>query len=170
MTAPRGNEFWKARKTHGRNTKYESRFCTIVEELGAQGKSPAQMAAHFAVGRTTLDRWVVKHEDFREAFARAMVLAQDWWETKGTENLNDKSFQTRVWEKTIQARFRNDYTERREITGASGGPIESQQTTEIVADESIIEFLNEVARLKADDVQSDEVAKASKSEPTSSCE
>lgn len=167
MPAPKGNEFWKARKKHGRNTKYESRFCEIVEELGSMGKSPAQMAAHFAVGRTTLDRWVVEHEDFREAFARAMVLAQDWWERKGTDNLNDKSFQTRVWEKSIQARFRNDYTDRKEVTGANGGPIENKQQTEFVADEQIVRFLNEVAELKARDAEPIDLASTSEDQSTS---
>lgn len=167
MPAPKGNEFWKARKKHGRNTKYEDRFCEVVEELGSLGKSPAQMAAHFAIGRTTLDRWVAEHEDFREAFARAMVLAQDWWERKGTDNLNDKSFQTRIWEKSMQARFRGDYTDRKEVTGANGAPIETKHQTEVIADESIIKFLNEVAELKAGIDQSDKLGAASESESAS---
>ncbi|MGC6498992.1 MAG: hypothetical protein ACON4C_02275 [Henriciella sp.] len=168
MPAPKGNEFWKARKKHGRNTKYEPRFCLIVEELGGLGKSPAQMAAHFAVGRTTLDRWVAEHEDFREAFARAMVLAQDWWERKAVDNLNDKSFQTRIWEKSMQARFRSDYTDRKEVTGANGAPIETKHQSEVVADEYIIKFLDEIAELKAGNDQSDKLVAASETKSNSS--
>lgn len=32
-------------------------------------------------------------------------------------------FNAQVWTKSVAARFRDDYTERKELTGASGGPV-----------------------------------------------
>ena len=32
-------------------------------------------------------------------------------------------FNAQVWSKSVSARFRNDYTERKEVTGADGGPL-----------------------------------------------
>ena len=33
-----------------------------------------------------------------------------------------------VWAKSVSARFRDDYAERRELTGANGGPIQQTVT------------------------------------------
>jgi len=32
-------------------------------------------------------------------------------------------FNAQVWTKSVAARFREDYTERQELTGAAGGPV-----------------------------------------------
>lgn len=98
-----------------RPTDYDPAYCEQVVELGKAGKSKAQMAAHFDVSRQTIDNWAVTNPEFLEALNRAMAHCQDWWESKGAEGMEKPGFNAAVWKKSMEARFREDYTERREV-------------------------------------------------------
>lgn len=98
----------------GRPSEYRPAFCDQVVDLGKEGKSKAQMAAAFDVSRQTIDNWAVAHPEFLEALSRAETHAQAWWEAKGVEGLEKPGFNAAVWKKSVEARFRDDYTERRE--------------------------------------------------------
>lgn len=115
----------------GRPSKYDPSFCEIVVELGKGGKSTAQMCAHFDISRQTIDNWAADHPDFLEALSRAKVHAQAWWEEQGVKGMTSDKFNAAVWKKSVEARFREDYTERREheLTGKGGGPIETSDVT-----------------------------------------
>ncbi len=99
----------------GRPTDYDPAFCDRVIELGREGKSKAQMCAEFDISRQTIDNWAAAHEEFLEALNRAMAHAQAWWESKAVEGLEKPGFNAAVWKKSMEARFREDYTERREV-------------------------------------------------------
>lgn len=114
----------------GRPTKYRPEYCEAVIKLGKEGKSPAQMAAHFDVARSTIDEWAENHEEFSEAYARALAHCQNWWENKGQAALDTRDFNSAVWAKSMSARFRDDYTERKEHTGAGGGAISVSITSD----------------------------------------
>lgn len=109
----------------GRPTTYDPAHCDVVIDLGKQGKSKAQMAAHFDVSRQTIDNWASDHEEFLEALNRAMAHCQAWWENKGAEGMEKPGFNAAVWKKSVEARFREDYTERQEQThkGDPNNPI-----------------------------------------------
>jgi len=98
----------------GRPSKYDESYCEIVVDLGKAGKSKAQMCAHFDISRQTIDNWAQQNPEFLEALSRATVHAQAWWEDKGVEGLTSREFNAPVWKKSMEARFREDYTERRE--------------------------------------------------------
>lgn len=98
----------------GRPTKYDPSYCEDVIELGRAGKSLAQMCAHFDIARSTIDQWAQDNPEFSEALSRAKVHAQDWWESKGVEGMTSDKFNAAIWKKSMEARFRDDYTERRE--------------------------------------------------------
>lgn len=100
----------------GRPTDYDPAYCERVIELGKEGKSKAQMAAAFDVSRQTIDNWAAAHEDFLEALNRAMAHCQAWWEDKGQRGMEAPGFNAAVWKKSVEARFRDDYTERQERT------------------------------------------------------
>lgn len=100
----------------GRPTTYDPAYCEQVVELGKLGKSRAQMAAHFDVSRQTIDNWGAAHPEFLEALSRADAHCQAWWEDKGVEGMEKPGFNAQVWKKSVEARFRNDYTERQETT------------------------------------------------------
>ena len=99
----------------GRPTIYKPEYCARVVAMGKKGKSFAQMASAFGVARSTLDYWGGMEGEFSEALSRARTFAQDWWETKGMEALDKDKFQSSVWRTSMQARFRDDYTERRDV-------------------------------------------------------
>jgi len=100
----------------GRPTDYDPAYCERVIELGKAGKSKAQMAAAFDVSRQTIDNWAEANPDFLEALTRAMAHCQAWWEDKGMSGLDAPVFNAAVWKKSMEARFRDDYTERQEQT------------------------------------------------------
>lgn len=113
----------------GRPSLYRPEYCERVLEMGMEGYSIAQMAATLGVDKASVYRWRDENADFRTALSKAMTAAQAWWERLGLEGMqNNKQFNALVWKISMQARFREDYTERKvqEITGANGGAIEMQ--------------------------------------------
>ena len=98
----------------GRPTAYKPEYCKQVIELGKEGKSVAQMCAHFDISRQTIDNWAEANPEFLEAYTRAKVHAQAWWEDLAVTNLTNREFQSPIWKKSMEARFRDDYTERRD--------------------------------------------------------
>ena len=103
----------------GRPSTYQPDFCDEIVELGKEGKSVAEMAAHFDVSRQTIDNWAAAHPEFLEALTRARTHMQATLERIGFEGLHAKDFNAAVWKKTMEARFRDDYTERREVQSDS---------------------------------------------------
>ena len=116
------------KKTAGRPSKYNPAFCDRVIELAKEGAGWAEYAADFGVDRASLYRWAEQHEDFAQALTRAKVLEQAWFEREGRLNLRNREFNANLWGKSVSARFREDYTERKEtqVTGANGGPVQIQ--------------------------------------------
>lgn len=98
----------------GRPTAYRPEYCEQVIELGKQGKSLIQMCAHFDIARQTIDNWAAVNPDFLEALSRAKVHAQAFWEDEGFKGMTSDKFNAAVWKKSMEARFREDYTERHE--------------------------------------------------------
>lgn len=97
-----------------RPTKYQVKFNDEVVGLGREGKSIAQMCSHFDISRQTIDNWADEHPEFLEALSRAKVHMQAKLEEMGFTGLVNRDFNAAVWKKTMEARFRDDYTERRE--------------------------------------------------------
>lgn len=116
----------------GRPTDYLPEYCGTVVELGRAGKSLAQMCSHFDIARSTIDNWAALHPEFSEALSRARVHMQAKLEEVGFDGMTQQGFNAAVWKTTMQARFRDDYTERQEVTGAHGGPIKTDGRFEIV--------------------------------------
>lgn len=112
-----------AAKKMGRPSGYRDEFCEIIEDMGREGKSVAQMAARLDVSKETVYQWVKAHPEFSDAFTRARTFSQSWWEAKGQESIGDRNFNANLYKISMSARFRDDYTERKEITGADGGAV-----------------------------------------------
>ena len=115
----------------GRPSQYRPGFCEEVIALGKQGMGPTQIAAALDVSKAVLYYWRQTHPDFDEAMLLAKTHEQNWWETVGQNALFADRFQAAVWSKSMAARFRDDYAERREttLTGVDGGPVKTENTT-----------------------------------------
>jgi len=107
----------------GRPSTYKPEFCEQVVELGSQGMSPVQIAVELGVPRTTMLSWAERHEEFSTALTRAKEHEQAWWERQGMAGMVGDKFNAAVWKTSMQARFREDYTERKELTGEGGGAL-----------------------------------------------
>lgn len=119
----------EAKRPVGRPSLYRPEYCEQVIELGREGHSFTAIAALLDVDKATMLGWVSTHAEFSTALTRAKQLEQLWWEEVGRRSLFADKFQSVVWKTSMAARFRDDYTERKEMTGANGGPIQLQAVT-----------------------------------------
>lgn len=113
----------------GRPSSYDPAYCEKVVELGKDGKSPTQIAVSLGVPRTTMLSWADQHLEFSTALTRAKECEQAWWEDQGQKGLTADKFNSAVWAKSVSARFRDDYTDRRELAGVPDRPIETKEVT-----------------------------------------
>ena len=114
----------------GQPTTYDPKYCEMVIALGKAGKSQEQISAEIDIPRSTMASWAQQNVEFLAALTRAKELEAAWWEDKGQEALENKDFNAAVWKKSVEARFRDKYTERKELTGADGGSIQFANVTE----------------------------------------
>ena len=116
----------KEKRPVGRPTKYKPEYCERVIKLADQGAGPAEYAVDFGVDRVSLYDWAASHEEFSTALSRAKIHEQAWWEREGRSGMRADKFNALVWKTSMQARFRDDYTERKEtqLTGANGGAVQ----------------------------------------------
>lgn len=96
-------------------TKYDPKMCETVIELGKTGASQKIMYSHLGISKTTADRWKKEKPEFAEAMDRAVVESQAWWEREALANLNNRTYNTRLFEVVTRAQFPADYKERMEI-------------------------------------------------------
>lgn len=117
----------------GRPSKYKPEFCEKIIELAKTGAGMVEWALACDVDRTTLFDWAASHEDFSTALSRAKLEEQRWWEQAGRGGMYLDKFNALVWKTSMQARFRDDYTERKvtEVSGPDGGAIRTESVTKI---------------------------------------
>ena len=113
------HESHKRGEAHG-NSVFKPEYCEQVIELGKQGKSAAQMASHFGICRFTIDKWAADIPEFGEAYAIARAHCQAWWEDAGQSGMYLEKFNAAVWKKSVESRFKDDYTERQELKHEGG--------------------------------------------------
>lgn len=128
----------KEKRPVGRPSLYRREYCDRVIEMGKQGYSMASMASMLDVDKATIIDWRTKHPEFATALSKAFIHAQHWWESVGVNGMMDggKNFNALVWKVSMQARFRDDYTERKvqEVSGPGGGPIETKTEQRVKLD------------------------------------
>lgn len=137
----------------GRPSKYKPEFCDKVLELALEGGGWADYAAEFNIDRKTLYDWAAAHPEFSSALSRAKVLEQCWWQDAGREGMGADKFNALVWKTSVQARFREDYTERKvqEVTGKDGGAVQIESKTidtSGLTTEELIAFRNLLVKVK----------------------
>lgn len=116
----------------GRPSKYDPAYCEAVVARQAEGWSLAEFAAHVGVSRQTIDNWGAAHPEFLEALSRAKAAEQAWWEKAGREGLHADKFNAAVWKKSVEARFRDDYTERTESKTTLDGAVKLERIERVI--------------------------------------
>ena len=122
----------------GRPPKYDPAMCEVVVELGAEGKSVAQICADIRidVAISTFYEWVKTHPDFSEAVTRAKNLSLAWWEDAGQRGmfLGGGGFNANAYSLQIRNRFPTDYSDRKDLRlgGENGGAVRVQIEREVV--------------------------------------
>ena len=116
------------------NTKYTPKMCEDVIELGKTGASQKIMFSALGISKTTAAAWRKKYPEFEEAMDRALVESQAWWEREALANLNNRTYNTRLFEIATRAQFPQDYKERMEIK-------------QDVKQEVVVDFASEVTNL-----------------------
>lgn len=137
----------------GRPTKFKPEYCDVVREVGMRGGWLSEMAEECDVARSTMDEWASNFPEFSEALTRAKQSAQAWFERKGREGLEADKFNSSLWAKQMSARHREEYTERREVTGAEGGPIKTEEVGQGAA--KLAAFLDGIAERSGTSGESD---------------
>lgn len=117
----------------GRPSGYCEEFDKLVVELGRQGKSWVEIADDLGFSARTLREWCSKYPSFQKAMEDAKQADQAFWERlmRGIAVGEVKGNVVAVT-KSLQCRFRRDWTERSEVTGADGGPVEGITKIELV--------------------------------------
>ena len=100
----------------GRPTKYESKYCKMLQEHMAKGYSFESFGAIVEVCRATLYNWLDKHDEFKQAKARAFTMSLYFWETRAIEFLTNpkehKGFHFGLYRFIMQSRFPEIYGDR----------------------------------------------------------
>ncbi len=112
------------KKPIGRPTDYRPEYDQRIIEVMQEGASLVEFCAEIGVSRETPYEWARVHPSFSDAFTRARLLCQSWWEKQGRENLSDefcdgsgKKFNDRLWNKNVSCRFRDDWTDNKPNEG-----------------------------------------------------
>lgn len=116
------------KRVFGRPTKYRPEMLDVMRALAEDGASKAELAVALGINRDTFDEWRRNNPDFSEAVKECELLAQVWWEQQGKNGMTGKNpnFNATAFIFQVKNRFRNDYmdTQRTEVTGKDGGPVQ----------------------------------------------
>ena len=114
----------KLGKPTGRPSDYKDEYCQMMIDHCSQGLSFESFAGLIGIGKTTLYRWAEENETFRDAKDIAQQKCRLWWEKAGNQGLfmggKDNPFNASVWVYSMKCRFRDTWTEKKEVelTGA----------------------------------------------------
>lgn len=114
----------KEKRKPGRPIEYRPEMCDKVIEVGMEGGGLLEMC--FAVCRSyeTFNRWQDMFPEFSTAVRTAHKLSQAWWEREGRKATfgGHPGFSATSYIFQMKNRFREDWRDRHEHTGADGGP------------------------------------------------
>ena len=111
----------------GRPSEYDPAFCEKVIEIGKTGASVVEMAAEIGVDRATIERhWPEAHPEFFQAFTKAKILSQAWWEKVGREGMFESpggvKINPSIWSRSMAARFPHDWRENSKVENTHANP------------------------------------------------
>jgi len=116
------------RRPVGRPTLYDPSYCERLIRLAENGNSLTQCAVKLGLDKATLLSWAEVHPEFNTAMAMATEACKCWWEDMGMVGMVSDKFNTGIWVRSMSARFRDEYVERKQ-TEIAGEIIEKRELT-----------------------------------------
>lgn len=99
MTAPRPPA------NYGQPTKYTEDMPKTIIDYMSQGNSLIQFAALVGVHKDTIYEWANRHPEFSDAFRKARILCEAWWEKYYANALMNKEVNGNLLKFYMSARF-----------------------------------------------------------------
>lgn len=119
-----------------------------VEQLAALGLSREQIASSLGISQRTLYNRQADDAEFAEAIKRGRSKGVSVVASKLMEQVKSGNITAMIFYLKTQGGWRE--TQRTELTGADGGPIEVKSNDQLASEMTTAQLL-EVARMKIDD-------------------
>jgi hypothetical protein len=94
---------------------YKPEMCEQIIELGKQGATQKAMWSGIGISKGAAETFKKNYPEFAEAVSMATTESQAWWEREGIANLNNRAYNTRLYEVMTKAMFPEDYRERLDV-------------------------------------------------------
>jgi hypothetical protein len=121
------------RRPMGRPTLYEEAFCQGIVDFMAQGYSMTAYAGSIGVCKDTLVEWGRVHPAFSVAIARGKAARTMTLERELLSSGEGPVVQARQY--ALKNAAPDEWRDRREITGADGGPIQTVDLSKLSNDQ-----------------------------------
>jgi len=121
-------------KPNTKKIKWNPAWFDLIMEIGNSGGTLKQMYHVIGISATTAARLRKEDANAEEAFSMATTASQCWWEREGLANLENKSYNTRLFE-IMTKRFEEFKDNSRD------------QKVDVKAEVKLIDFGAEVANL-----------------------
>jgi hypothetical protein len=119
----------------GRPSDYDPSYCERIVEHMADGASVASFAAEIDISRATINVWMEKHPEFKEAVMRAKAKAASWWEQRARTICAEggTSAQATLAIFGMKNMGGDDWRDVKstELTGKDGGPVETATRVDV---------------------------------------
>lgn len=89
----------------GRPSKYRPEMCEQVINWMYQGHSKTEVAYLLKISKETLYQWVKEYPEFSDAIKKGVNFAEGWWKINGTQNIDNKDFNSTLWYMNMKNRF-----------------------------------------------------------------
>jgi len=85
-------------KSNPKKIKWNPTWFDLIMEIGNSGGTLKQMYHAIGISATTAQRLRKEDADAEEAFSMATTASQCWWEREGLANLENRTYNTRLFE------------------------------------------------------------------------
>ncbi len=113
-------------------SRYRPEFCDLIEEKMGEGFSALAVAGIIGVSKSTIDHWIEVHPEFKAAKDRALMKRLLHWEKAGLDVAKNGGAGSRATMISLGLKNAGQGewfdTQRQEISGPGGGPIETKST------------------------------------------
>ena len=98
----------------------------IMREIGREGGSAVETRVALGIGTSAWETLLEDSEEFRATEKERKDLCEIWWERQGRKMAMGEQGNATVWIFNMKNRFGWQDKQSQEISGPSGGPIETK--------------------------------------------